>query len=159
MPASIRPRFPDQDIFLGSIDDRWIAAWQGEDETCATVAPVLGANRAAMRFDDGAADCQAEADARCGAFLLAALEFLEYLFFLALRQARAVVLYPYVHQVAGARRSADSNGASPRGVFGGVFQQVRQHALYQHSVELEQGQVLGQIDADAMVGDGRANRL
>ena len=52
-------------------------ARQREYQARASIATVFGMDVATMHLDDGAADGQSKADARYGAFLFSALEFLE----------------------------------------------------------------------------------
>ena len=107
---------------------------------------VLAADGAAMRLHDGAADRQAQADARAWRSPRWPRSNFSNMRFLApLGQAGAVVVDGRItlHRSLGAR--ADLDGAAGGRVLGGVLQQVDQHALDQHGIEVQQRQVVGQV--------------
>src|SRR5436309_6496660 len=90
---------------------RWrLAARQPQRETRAAAVtcrrgPAVAREGAAVRLRDGAADRQAQADARRRTFLLAALELLEQLLLAALGQTRPMVVDPQLDGLAGSARA------------------------------------------------------
>jgi len=106
-----------------------------------------------MRLCDGAADGQAQAHAGRGAFAGAALEFFKQQLFAAFGQAGAFVGDGQGHRIALGLRP-DVDGRAGGRVLGGVFQQIDQHALHQHGVDLQQWQVVGQVHVHTVGAHG-----
>ncbi len=118
---------------------------------------VFRADFSAMRLDYGAADGEAQPDAGRGRLAFAAGEFFEYRLLGAGREAGAVVRDDDAELVA-ADRGFDADFAASRGVLHRVLDQVDQHPLEQHGVDLHQRQAGRQVDAQRVRSQGLAER-
>ena len=102
-----------------------------------------------MCGDDGAADGQAQPDARCRALLAPALELLEQRFFAPGRDARATVFDDEADLgPTFVVRCTHRQGRARRRVLRSVLEQVDEHAFHQHGVQVQQRQVIGQVDGN-----------
>src|SRR5437588_7371523 len=115
-----------------------------------SVPPIAGFDATTLRLDKASADRQPQPGARATAVLrLNAVELVEDAFEIVRRDARpfiddldqgdlAVAPGPQVYAAAG------------RCIFGGVVEEVEQHLLEQHRIELQHRQIGGDRDFDAM---------
>src|SRR6185437_592443 len=111
-----------------------------------------------MRFDNRAADREAQSNPCCRGLALAARELLEYGAFLAPGNSRAGVGDAHEQLAVGDLRGQRYD-RSRRRVLAGVLEQVVEHALDQRRVELYQGKVAWHGDLDAMLSERRLRGL
>ena len=100
----------------------------------------------------------AKTDADDVAFRLAASKFLEHDLLAARRQPGAVVTDRDL-DLATSNAGGDFDDAARRRAFGGVFQQVAEHAFHQHRVQFQHWQIARQVDAHAMAAEHASARL
>ena len=96
--------------------------------------------------------------ARCRSPLPAAVELVEHALHVSRREPRPLVGDPE-HDPVMAPAARDRNGRARRRVLGGVVEQVDQHLLEQHHVEVEHGQVGLEVDRDAVLRQRRGRPL
>ena len=132
---------------------RRITPGQQDVEAGTAFGPGMAGDAPAMHLHDGTANRQAQAHACGGAFFAAALKLLEDGFFSPPGQARAVVGHRQLHGIT-VQVGVDLDGRTQRGVLGRVLQQVDQHPLDQHRVQMQQRQVVGQLHPHRAPGQG-----
>ena len=132
------------------IDRRRLPGRQLETEHCAAPRAVRGGDRAAVRGDDRLGDRQPKPDAALRGLELDAVELVEKPGLLAGRKAGTTVGdldgYPPRQRL---RRQLDRR--SRRGVLGRVLQQVGKDLLDQHRIDIDQRQIGGKHNLDAML--------
>src|SRR6185437_4851432 len=112
---------------------------QREDEARALLAAALGADGAAVRLDDGAADREPEPGPAARALPLAARERLEHLLLAPLGKPRPVVLDARLDEVADDARR-DPHFRTRRGVLHDVAHEAREDALDERRLHVHERQ-------------------
>ena len=131
---------------------------QGKAEPRSAAGIVLDPDFSAVRFDNGTADCEPEADAGCRRFARAAGELVEDRFALGGGHARTVITDADQQLIVG-HVGGDPDAAAGRCVFAGVLEQIVEHSLDKDRVELHQRQIGRQRDLDTLVGECGLDRL
>ena len=112
------------------------------------VGAVAGDDGAAHRLDEAAADRKAEAGAGAHAVaLLHAVELVEDALELVRRDALALVDDAQSDAARAGAAGLDPDGRALGGVFRGVVEQVEQHLLEEHRVDVDHRQVVREVDA------------
>ena len=111
-----------------------------------------------MRLDDRAADRQTEPDTRRRRLALAACELLEQRLFAAGGQAEPVV-GDGDEKVRRDHARGDRHRAALGRVLGRVLEQVAEHALDQHRIDVDQRQTGRELGAQLVADQCRADRL
>ena len=127
-----------------------MAQRQREIEARAAAGPIETKDFSTMRLDDGAADRQPQAHPRRSGLAMSAGEFLEHRILAPDGQPWSIVRDRNA-QVIGENFGCNRHRAARRGVFGGVFEQVYQHALDQQGIESHQRQVGRKTHFDAVL--------
>ncbi len=83
-----------------------------------------------------------------------AVELVEDLFEIGRRDAGALVADVDPHAPPVAPRH-EAHGRPHRGVFGGIVEEVEQHLLEQHGVEVQHRQIGGEVELDLVPGEDR----